>query len=328
VSGLAGLLAVGGAFGLTLALTPPLIGWLRANQFGKAIRADGPAHQAKAGVPTMGGLALLASVFVVGLALHRYGGAAAISTGIPTALVAMALFAGIGLLDDLEGLVRKGRLPAELGVGLGARRLFALQLVAGALVVALLARSGALAGGALGGLVALVAVVGTANGLNMSDGLDGLAAGLSAIAFAAAAVAAAGAGAGSDAGLTLLSTFALAVAAACLAFLVYNRHPARVIMGNVTSFALGGMLATVVLASIGGRAWLVLPVLGFVFVAEVASVLLQVGYFKSTGGRRVFRMAPIHHHFELGGMPETQVVRRFWLVGLLAGLAGIAVARL
>jgi phospho-N-acetylmuramoyl-pentapeptide-transferase len=115
------------------------------------------------------------------------------------------------------------------------------------------------------------------------------------------------------------------IAAACLGFLVYNRHPAQVFMGNVSSMALGGMLATIALV---GGIWYVLPIVAAVFLVEVVSDIIQVGYFKVSGGRRVFRMAPIHHHFELQGWPETVLVRRFWLFGLVAAAGGVTVAAL
>ena len=162
----------------------------------------------------------------------------------------------------------------------------------------------------------------------MSDGLDGLAAGLSAIAFASLALAlyarmsAASVAAGAPPSVAV-ATLSVAAAAASVGFLAYNRHPAQVFMGNVASMALGAGLA--VLAIVAGVWWL-LPILGAVFLSEVISVIVQVGFFRFSGGRRVFRMAPFHHHFELGGWPETAVVRRFWLFGVLAGLASIAIA--
>jgi phospho-N-acetylmuramoyl-pentapeptide-transferase len=133
------------------------------------------------------------------------------------------------------------------------------------------------------------------------------------------------AGPTADGSLAILGSLAIAIAGGCLGFLAYNRHPARVFMGNVTSMALGGALATISL--ITGTWWL-LPVVGAVFVAEVLSVIVQVGYFKHSGGRRVFRMAPLHHHFEKGGLPEKRVVLRFWMAGLGAALCGIALAYL
>jgi phospho-N-acetylmuramoyl-pentapeptide-transferase len=274
---------------------------------------------------------------------------------------ATLLFGAIGLMDDWHGLARKGRARA-LGIGLSARRLLALQFAAALVVALLLARMPAAmpTNSAMPGLrpsphptaqslltlivrdptslgttfgplawlaVASIVLVAMVNGVNLSDGLDGLAAGVAAIAFAAL-------------GLCLLrlqfarpdtlsmtsvvdfSHFLLcfAVAGACLGFLVHNRYPAKVFMGNVTSMALGGALATIALAT---GTWLLLPLIGIVYVAEVLSDIIQVGYFKWTGGKRVFRMAPLHHHFELGGMHETAVTRRFWLAGAVGGALAV-----
>jgi phospho-N-acetylmuramoyl-pentapeptide-transferase len=326
------------SFIATVIVTAPLIRFLRAREFGKAIRADGPDHAAKAGTPTMGGLGMLA---VIGVA----GGALAWGTGdlvYPIVLVGMFLFGALGLADDLAGLARRsGR--RELGVGLSARRMFALQILAAFITVALLLvvadaaasrpypGAGDIPWGRLAGIVAayVLLIVGVVNGVNMSDGLDGLAAGLVAIAF----VGLAGVIAEHEGYLGPYASymsheylpgqfvFALIVAAACAGFLVYNRHPARVFMGNVTSMALGAGLA---LTAIVGGLHLILPILAGVFVVEVLSVIVQVGYFKMSGGRRVFRMAPIHHHFELGGWPETKVVKLFWLAGALAAIAAVA----
>jgi phospho-N-acetylmuramoyl-pentapeptide-transferase len=262
----------------------------------------------------------------------------------------MLVFAAFGLVDDLAGLARRsGR--KELGVGLGAKQMLVLQLVASAALSTLALHwlgattitSGLLPGSiALPGgfLLATLGLLGTVNGVNLSDGLDGLAAGLLALAFAASAWILVGVGSGEGpshaglggmdwfvgladfkTGLWLLALLAALAAGACLGFLWYNRHPARVFMGNVASMGLGGALAMMFIVS---GLWWLLPIVGAVFVAEVLSVIIQVGYFKWSGGKRVFRMAPFHHHFEEGGMHETQVVRRFWIAGALAGLLAIA----
>jgi phospho-N-acetylmuramoyl-pentapeptide-transferase len=173
----------------------------------------------------------------------------------------------------------------------------------------------------------VLVVFGTATGVNLSDGLDGLAAGLLIAAFAgmAAVLAIVGdralwvAAAPSPGALALCS----AAAGAAAGFLVFNRHPARVFMGNVASLALGALLGTVALAS---GTWPLLAIVGGVFAAEVVSDVIQVGYFKATGGRRFFRMAPLHHHFEKGGWPEQKVVRRFWAGGALCAALGAALA--
>lgn len=299
---------------VTAVLTRPLIGWLRARQVGKAIRAEGPDHAAKAGTPTMGGLAMLAVVAAALLAVSgdRYGGA---YFGAPVA-AALLVFGAIGALDDWLGLARKGR-AREVGIGLAARHMLLLQGVAAAgLATALTTAHGPSgAWSAAWWSMALAAILGTANGVNLSDGLDGLAAGLIALAYGALAVVFALRGGPAAA------AWCLAVVGACAGFLVWNRHPARVFMGNVTSMALGAALAVLALAS---GTWPILPVIGAVFVAEVLSDIVQVGYFKASGGRRILRCAPLHHHFEMGGMPEVTVVRRFWLAGAAAAIVGVA----
>jgi phospho-N-acetylmuramoyl-pentapeptide-transferase len=327
------LLLCGLAFGLTVGLTRPLIGWLAARQLGKAIREDGPAHAAKAGTPTMGGLGLLAAVALVGGLLAvgwppgapgvaGVGGAAG-AWPIWLTLAAMAGFAVLGLADDLHGLARKGR-AREIGVGLTARQMILGQaLFAAAVCAAALALGTRVIGpGPFGSnplaflALGILAIVGSANGTNLADGLDGLAAGLAALAFTSLGASMAITQGGVDRSALL----AWVIAASCLGFLVYNRYPARVFMGNLTSLALGAGLATLALLA-GG--WWLLPVIGAVFVVEVASDLIQVAYFKWSGGRRVFRMAPIHHHFELVGWSEQRVVQTFWLAGLVSGLSGI-----
>lgn len=299
-------------FALSAVLTPPLIRWLAARQFGKAIRADGPRHQAKSGTPTMGGVVMLALVALVCLVL--LAGPHRAAAGL--ALAGLLAFAGLGWVDDLAGLARRsGR--TELGVGLKARQMFALQGIA-ALALTWAWLRIAPTEGPLAALptvavatLALVALIGTANGVNLSDGLDGLAAGLLVIAFGGLLAL------GLPPLPALLSAAALGV---CAGFWLHNRHPAKVFMGNTASMGLGLLLA--LCALLGGKL-LLLPVLGAVFVAEVLSDLIQVGWFKWTRlrtgtGRRVFRMAPLHHHFEALGWSEPRVVKAFWAAGLLA----------
>lgn len=332
------------AFVLTLVFTRLLIGWLSARQFGKVIRVDGPDHAAKAGTPTMGGLGMLAAIAIVGGLLtweSSRAGMPYVAWHVALPLLAMLGFGVLGLIDDLQGLARKsgGR---ELGVGLTARRMVVAQVLvaAGLLIIARQVGIDVVAKGSgallIIAIVGTVVLVGTVNGVNISDGLDGLAAGLLALAFGwvawfgtakLAMLQAAEMAPESMAVEQAWSGTALAaiMAAACLAFLVYNRHPARVFMGNVASMGLGGALAMLSILSV---AYIFLPIFGIVFVAEVLSDIIQVGYFKWTGGKRFFRMAPIHHHFEKGGMSETQVVRRFWAVGLAGGIAAIVAMRM
>ena len=166
-------------------------------------------------------------------------------------------------------------------------------------------------------MFAAFAIVAASNGVNITDGLDGLAGGTLVFAFVAYLI------------IALLNVPAPAepgprcarsIIGALLGFLWFNVHPAQVFMGDSGSLSLGAMLA--VIALITGQI-LVLPLIGIIFVVETGSVILQVGYFKLTGGRRIFRMAPLHHHFELGGWDEEKITMRFWIVGVLAGLLGV-----
>ena len=165
--------------------------------------------------------------------------------------------------------------------------------------------------------VAMFIIVGTSNSVNFADGLDALAGSLAAIAFAAYGVIA------FLQGQVWLVAFDFTVAGAIFAFLWYNAHPAELFMGDAGSLSLGATLAVVALMT--GQ-WLLLPIVGFMFAAETISVILQIGYFKLTKGKRLFKMAPLHLHFELLGWSETQVTQRFWLIGILTAMLGIALA--
>jgi phospho-N-acetylmuramoyl-pentapeptide-transferase len=165
--------------------------------------------------------------------------------------------------------------------------------------------------------IVVFAIAGSANAVNLTDGLDSLAAGTAAVAFVAYGIIA------FLQGQVQVVTFCFTMAGAVLGFLWYNAYPAQVFMGDTGSLAIGAALATA--AFMTGQ-WLLLPVVGLVFMAETFSVMIQVIYFKLTGGKRFFRMTPLHHHFELMGWSETQIMMRFWLVGMMAGLLGVALA--
>ena len=319
---------------LTFAVAAPcgsaLVRFLRARGIGKRIRVDGPSsHQTKMGTPTMGGILILAAVLVVTVALNR---------GKPTwvwiPLGTMLAFGLLGALDDARGLTRDRNAPLAAQIGILARHMLlyqiAIALVAAALLYWVMGLRGVIIPGQAQPVLlgwwfvplAAFVIVSTANGINITDGLDGLAGGTSAIAFLAYGVIA------HLGGQDELAGFCLTVTGALLAFLWHNAHPAAVFMGGVGSLALGGTLAVVALLS---QRWLLLPVVGVVFLGEIVGDLLQIGYFKYTRrrfgqGRRLFKMAPIHHHFELIGWSETQVTQRFWLVGVIAALAGVALA--
>jgi phospho-N-acetylmuramoyl-pentapeptide-transferase len=167
--------------------------------------------------------------------------------------------------------------------------------------------------------IAAFAIIAMANAVNFADGLDTLAGGLGAIAFVAYGIIA------YRQGQVGVVTFCFLMVGACMGFLWFNAHPAQVFMGDTGALAIGAALATA--AFMTGQ-WLLLPVVGLVFVAEVLSVVIQVAYFKLTNGKRIFKMTPLHHHFELLGWSETQVTVRFWMVGMMAGLIGVALALL
>ncbi|HLN12115.1 MAG TPA: phospho-N-acetylmuramoyl-pentapeptide-transferase [bacterium] len=305
---------------LVLAAGAPVVEALQRAGVGQTVREDAPSrHAAKAGTPTMGGLliigAALAAALGVAVVLGRPPRALAVALGV------IAIFAAIGALDDRLGITR-GR-----NLGLRAREKFALQIpVALALGVYVALTPG------LGTVVDIpgtawrvdlgwgyplfcaVLVVGMANAVNLTDGLDGLAAGGTAIAAGALAVLAAFSGA-LPSGIV-----AAAVGGASLGFLWYNAHPAQVFMGDVGSLGLGAALAV---AGILAKLEVLMLILGGLFVAEALSVMLQVAWFKLTGGRRLFRMSPLHHHFELAGWSETQTVVRFWVCGALLAAVGV-----
>lgn len=347
-------LALGAAsFFIAVIWGPPLIWLLRKWEIGKKIRVELPTeHQTKLGTPTMGGLMFVLPVtittfimnfanflsgFEVGKAALAYfgfaEGSALIGKSILLPLLVLTSFAALGAVDDL----------AEVrgwwgGGGLKARVMFPLQFLLATLAAIGLYHPRFLGLSEVGiptvpdlvdiGFwyvpIAVFIIVGLANAVNLTDGLDGLAGSIAAVAFVAYGIIAF-----LQTQFPLLS-FALVMAGAILAFLWFNAHPAELFMGGTGSLALGATLAVVALMSFQ---WLLLPIIGIVFVAEAGSVVIQVGYFKLsrriTGtGRRFFKMTPIHLTFQLMGWSETQVSQRFWLIAILAAFLGIALALL
>ncbi|MGE5236490.1 MAG: phospho-N-acetylmuramoyl-pentapeptide-transferase [Acidobacteriota bacterium] len=323
-----------------LLLGPVLIRTLRRMQIGQAIREEGPAsHQAKAGTPTMGGVLILAAIVVPVL---LWGDLTEPLVWVITATT--IAFGAIGFLDDYLK-VRRGR-----NLGLLAKEKFGLQLVAGVIAAAairLVAGNTPLASVLslpffknvvldLGWFyVPFVAVllVATSNGVNLTDGLDGLAIGSVLIASTTYTIFLYLAGHAriarylqipSVAGAGEVAVFLAAMVGASLAFLWFNCHPAQVFMGDVGSLALG---ASIGCAAAICKQELLLVIVGGLFVVEAASVILQVASFKSRG-KRIFRMSPLHHHFELSGWAETQVVVRFWIVAVMFALMGLATLKL
>jgi phospho-N-acetylmuramoyl-pentapeptide-transferase len=305
------LLTASVSFLLALAAYSPFIAFLRRRKAGQVIQTElPPEHQLKAGTPTGGGILFVALGLLAGLLATLAG-----HPGAGAALAGLLLGGLIGLADDLRKL-RVGSL------GIPARLKFPLQLLL-AIPVAALARQSHqfLVPFDLGWFywpLAVLAIAGTANAVNLSDGIDGLAGGLSLIAFVAVAVLLPGVVAGEKA-------TALAIVGGLLGFLVYNRHPARVFMGDAGSLGLGYALAAM---AIQQGFLLLLPLLGLVFVVETLSVMMQVAYFKATGGRRIFKMTPIHLTFQLQGWSENRIDAVFWAVGAVAALASAAAARL
>ncbi len=298
---------------LSLILYPPTTRALRRWKAGQVIQAELPeSHQKKAGTPTGGGMLFAALGIVAGVVATVAGHAGALAA--TAGLLAGGL---IGFADDRSKLQVGAR-------GIPARLKFSIQVVL-ALPLAALALA---QGGAHQYLLpdspwvlyplSVVAIVGTANAVNITDGMDGLAGGLSAIAFAAIVLLLPGAPAGEKA-------VALTLCGALVGFLVYNRYPARIFMGDTGSLAVGFALAVM---AVQQGVVLLLPLVGLVFVLETLSVIIQVAYFKASGGRRVFKMTPIHYTFHHEGWSENRIALSFWGAGLLSALAAAGVARL
>jgi phospho-N-acetylmuramoyl-pentapeptide-transferase len=333
-------LAIATAFFVSLVAGPWIIAKLRALQIRQAIREEGPEHhQAKAGTPTMGGLLIVGSFTLATLLWGDLGNAY-----LWTVLAVTLSFAAVGFADDWIK-VRSNR-----NLGLTARQKSVLQMLVG-LAAGIATRAvaepavhaGALAlpffkeilipmGVAYLPFVVLV-LYGASNAVNLTDGLDGLAVGSMAIAAATYTVFVYVAGHAQIAeylrivavsGSGEVAVFTGAIVGAALGFLWFNCHPAQVFMGDVGSLAMGGGIGIVAVIA---KQELLLVLVGGLFVLEALSVLIQVASYKMTG-KRVFRMAPLHHHFELLGWNETQVVVRFWIISVVFALAGLATLKL
>ena len=317
------------AFACMVILMPPFLRLLRWLGMGKQIREDGPGtHLVKQGTPTMGGVLIVVVIIVLAAVFGAYDA----STYSP--LFVLALVGALGAIDDY--------LNARTGIGIRGRHKILWQVVV-AVVVAVyvqnhfgfngfrvpfigavqftaviplpLTDDGIQVGALIFIIVAVIAIVGCSNGVNLTDGLDGVAGGTLVFAFISFLI------------IALLNVpyqpnLAIVIAiviGAMMGFLWFNVHPAQVFMGDSGALSLGGMLA--VIALITGQV-LILPLIGIIFVLEVASDVIQVGSYKLRG-KRVFRMAPLHHHFELGGWDEEKITMRFWIVGALAGMLGV-----
>lgn len=299
------------SFFITILLGPKVIPFLHKLKFGQTVRDEGPeSHKAKTGTPTMGGLIFLTGVLVASLVyVGRF----------PATLPVMLLTFGfgiVGFLDDYIKVVKKRsmglRAWQKMGLQLLITTLFALYItkVLGLSLAMKIpfARGIYLDLGWFNIPLIYLVVIGTDTGSNFTDGVDGLASSVTAVMavfFAVASIALSG-------GVTPVS---MAFIGGLLGFLVFNAHPAKVFMGDTGALALGGFVASVAYIM---QLQLFLVIIGIIYVVEVLSVMIQVSYFKLTHGKRIFRMSPIHHHFELGGWSETKVVAVFTIVTALA----------
>lgn len=315
------------AFMMTVIWGGPLLRILRHFKVGKIIRVEEPGHHGvKMGTPTMGGVMFIAPVVLLTLLLNASDlfSVAGIGRSILLPLVVMLAFAILGAVDDWEGI----RGPRR-GEGMRSRTKFLIQVVlalgtAYALKYLLQAPDLYLPGYPieieLGWWyipIAAFVIVSMSNAVNFTDGLDGLAGLIAATAFVAYG------GIALMQGQTYVARFCFIMVGALFGYLWFNVHPAMLFMGDTGSQALGATLTVIALMT--GQ-WGVLPVIAIIPVSEMVSVVIQILYVRATKGRRFFKMTPIHLHFELLGWSETQVVQRFWLIGLLAAMVGVGLA--
>lgn len=313
------IIAVVAGFVLAVVFTGRLIPFLKKHQFKQFVREEGPqAHLSKTGTPSMGGLAIVTSTVLTSLVVSVCFGW--FSIRILAVLITMILFGVIGFIDDYEKAIKKNN------KGISPRQKVVLQFVF-SLAFAIFAyffSGNLITTGGNPGLFAsssiwipvwdhyldlgifyipwvMFVMIAFSNSVNLTDGLDGLASSVTVlVAFLMAFV-----------GTFFYPDYPIfygAIIGACIGFLVYNHYPAKIFMGDTGSMALGGGLAA---AAIMMKLEIILAIAGLIYVLEALSVIIQVTYFKKTGGKRIFRMAPLHHHFELGGMHETKVVRLF-----------------
>jgi len=315
------------SFMMTVIWGGPLIRMLRYFKIGKLIRIEGPdRHNVKMGTPTMGGVMIIIPVILLSVLLN---GAAIIGVNVTgqvviLPIVALILYGILGSIDDWEGIRGSRR-----GLGMRARTKFAIQIILAIGIAVVLkdvlnvpqlfwpAYNKPIDLGIWFYPIAVFIIVASSNAVNFTDGLDGLAGLICVSAFAAYG------------GIALLqeqaqvASVCFTIVGAIFGFLWFNVHPAELFMGDAGSLALGAALG--VMALMTGR-WLLLPLIAIIPCSEVLSVIIQIIYFKVTKGKRFFKMAPLHHHFELIGWSETQVVQRFWLVSLMCAMLGIGLA--
>ncbi|MEW4307420.1 phospho-N-acetylmuramoyl-pentapeptide-transferase [Rossellomorea marisflavi] len=306
------------AFIITAVLAPIFIPFLKRLKFGQSIRDEGPqSHQKKTGTPTMGGIVFLLSI--VATTFLMTGRFSDIGPETYLMILVTAGFGLLGFLDDFIkvvmkrnlGLTSKQKLAGQIVISIIFYLIFKQNDFSTAVSIPMTDISVEL--GWFYCLFIIFWLVGFSNAVNLTDGLDGLVSGTSAIAFGAMAVLA------WNQSQFDVAIFSVAVVGAVLGFLVFNAHPAKVFMGDTGSLALGGAIATVAILT---KTEIILILIGGVFVIETLSVIFQVASFKTTG-KRIFKMSPLHHHYELSGWSEWRVVVTFWTVGLLFAVLGI-----
>jgi phospho-N-acetylmuramoyl-pentapeptide-transferase len=322
------LALAGFSFMLTVIWGEPLLRVLRYLKIGESIRVDGPqGHISKLGTPTMGGVLFILPVLLITVLLNGASllGLTLLGRSIFLPIGTMIVFGLLGGVDDWKKL--RGKNKEERGMR--ARTKFIIQIIFGIIIaiglqyvlqvpqIYLPWMEAQFSLGFWYILIATFLIVGFSNAINFTDGLDGLAGLISATCFAVFGLIAL------MQGQLYLARFCFTLVGALFGFLWFNVHPALLIMGDVGSLPLGATLAVVALMT--GQ-WILLPLIAVIPLCEIVSVVLQVGYFKLTKGKRLFKMAPLHHHFELIGWSETQVVQRFWLIGLLVAIIGAAIA--
>jgi len=315
------------SFVMTVIWGQPLLRVLRHFKIGKLIRVDEPGHHSvKMGTPTMGGVLFILPVLLLTGLLNAASliGLDVTGQSILVPLIVLVAYSFLGALDDWEGIRGKRR-----GDGMRVRTKFIAQMALALGTAAVLKygldvpemRIPGIRGDIDLGLwyipIAAFVIVSESNAVNFTDGLDGLAGLISATAFAAFG------GIALILGQTYLAQYCFITVGALFGFLWFNVHPAELFMGDTGSLSLGATLAVVALMT--GH-WPLLLLIGIIPLCEALSDVIQIVYFKATGGKRFFKMAPIHLHFELLGWSETQVVQRFWLIALLAAMIGMGLA--
>lgn len=306
------------SFAITVSIMPFFIGYFNYKKIGQTTREEGPTwHEVKTGTPTMGGtvfvFAILVTLLVSAWLMKLLEGS------VWMILLTFLLFGGIGFVDDFISIFKKQN------EGLTAKQKFILQIIFSIVIMLIGVLHQYKISIPLGFaqitnpiiliVFASVWINGFSNAVNLTDGLDGLATGLNIIAYGAYFAIAINQGA------QAIALACFVVVGALLGFLIYNKKPAKIFMGDVGSLALGAGLA--VISILLNNPWSLL-IIGFVFVVETASVILQVWSFK-TRGKRIFKMSPIHHHFEMSGWSEPKVVYVFWLVGMIAAMIYISI---